>query len=256
MAASDPRQNLDLVRAVERIAAARRVAAFTGAGVSAESGVPTFRGGEGLWENHPLEEVASIQGWRRDPLRVWRFYEGRRGDLRRIRPNAGHYALAELERRIPEFSLITQNVDGLHILAGSQRVTPLHGDLWRVRCVRCNYAAEDRTHPLPELPPACPVCAAHLRPDIVWFGEAVPLYAEAERLASGADLLLVIGTSGHVYPAAGLVQAGLEAGAFMLEINPEQTALSRYAHLHLRGPSGEILPRLLEQLESLEGQGR
>jgi NAD-dependent deacetylase len=233
-------------RTRELIAAGRDVAVLTGAGMSAESGVPTFRGQGGFWENESFEELATPQGFARDPDKVWRWYDERRRGVAACAPNAGHRALAEYEARHPGMKLITQNIDGLHQAAGSRSVVELHGALFRVRCTRDGTAREDRRVPLPEIPPRC-ACGALLRPDIVWFGEAIPQPAieAAFGAARRAALFLVIGTSAVVYPAAGLPAVASGAGAWVVEINPEPTAISDQVDEVLRGPAAVILPELL-----------
>jgi NAD-dependent deacetylase len=225
---------------------ARSVAALTGAGVSAESGVPTFRGAGGLWKQHRAESLATPEAFARDPKLVWEWYDWRRGTLAKVQPNPGHYALVELEKRAPGFTLITQNVDGLHELAGTRNVLRVHGSIWSVRCLGCGVEREDRRSPLPEIPPRCE-CGGMLRPGVVWFGEALPpaVWRKAEAAARAADLFLVIGTSAIVYPAAGLAQIAKAAGARVVEINVAATALSEEIDESLRGPSGELLPLLL-----------
>jgi len=222
------------------------VAVLTGAGVSAESGVPTFRGAGGLWKQHRAESLATPEAFARDPKLVWEWYDWRRGTLAKVQPNPGHYALVELEKRAPGFTLITQNVDGLHELAGTRNVLRVHGSIWSVRCLACGVEREDRRTPLPEIPPRCE-CGGMLRPGVVWFGEALPsaVWRKAEAAARAADLFLVIGTSAIVYPAAGLAQIAKASGARVVEINVAATALSEEIDESLRGPSGELLPLLL-----------
>lgn len=225
---------------------ARSVAVLTGAGVSAESGVPTFRGQNGLWKQYRAEELATPGAFARDPKLVWEWYDWRRGVIAQARPNAGHRALVELENRLPSFNLITQNVDGLHELAGNRNVLRLHGSIWTVRCLECGGEREDRRAPLPEVPPRCE-CGGMLRPGVVWFGEALPakVWQEAETAARCADVFLLIGTSAVVYPAAGLAQAAKASGARVVEINIAETALSAGIDEFLKGPSGELLPQLI-----------
>lgn len=222
------------------------MAVLTGAGVSAESGVPTFRGEKGLWKQHRAEQLATPGAFARDPKLVWEWYEWRRGRIAETRPNPGHYALAEIETRIPKFTLITQNVDGLHEQAGSRNVLRLHGSIWTLRCTSCGYEREDRSVPLAELPPKCE-CRAMLRPGVVWFGEPLPpkVWRDAEAAARTAELFLVVGTSAVVYPAAGLARIAKESGARVVEINIEETELSRGIDEFLQGPSGELLPSLI-----------
>jgi NAD-dependent deacetylase len=237
--------------ASEKIAQARAwldevgsVAVLTGAGISAESGVPTFRGTGGLWRNFRAEELATPEAFARDPKLVWEWYDWRRGLVAETEPNPGHYALAELESRISDFTLITQNVDGLHDGAGSSRPLKLHGDIWELRCTRCGYHGVNREVPIPEIPPRCD-CGALLRPDIVWFGEPLPVIEAAWRAAEQAELFLVAGTSALVQPAASLPLVAKKHGARLVEINLESTPLSRHVDLRLEGLSGEILPLLL-----------
>jgi len=235
-----------LTQAAALLAGARRIAVLTGAGVSAESGVPTFRGSGGLWEGRPVEEVASPQGFLADPLRVWRFYEERRRKLVGVRPNPGHDVLARWQGCFEQYHLITQNVDGLHQLAGADRVLELHGNIWRVRCLACGRERDDRTVPFPELPPRCATCGGLERPGVVWFGEFLPqdVLQIASRAAEGAEVLVVVGTSAVVYPAAGLVEVTAMHGGKVIEINPDPSALAHVATVQLRGPSGDVLPRL------------
>ena len=225
---------------------ARSVAALTGAGVSAESGVPTFRGNNGLWKQYRAEDLATPEAFARDPKVVWEWYDWRRSLISGARPNAGHYALAELESRVPNFTLVTQNVDDLHDDAGSRNVLKVHGSIWKVRCTQCAHERVDRTVPLPELPPQCE-CGALLRPGVVWFGEGLPhvVWESAERAAEEADVFLVIGTSALVYPAAGLAGIAKRSGAKVVEINIAETPLSHLTDAFLQGPSAELLPQLM-----------
>jgi len=226
--------------------AASSVAVLTGAGISAESGIPTFRGAGGLWRQFRPEELATPEAFARDPRLVWEWYDWRRGLIAAAQPNAGHLALAELERRVPAFTLITQNVDGLHDRAGSRRILKLHGDIWTVRCTGCGRQQQDERTPFPELPPRCE-CGALLRPGVVWFGEALPpqVWEAAEEAACAAEVFLVVGTSAVVYPAAGLAWAAKAAGAKVIEVNLEETPFSAQVDCSLRGRAGELLPRLI-----------
>jgi NAD-dependent deacetylase len=234
-----------LVHARARLARARAVAVLTGAGISAESGVPTFRGASGLWRTHRAEDLATPGAFARDPRLVWEWYDWRRGLVEAAEPNAGHRALVELERRVPAFTLVTQNVDGLHARAGSRNLIHLHGSLWTLRCVRCGAEREDRTTPLPALPPRCR-CGGLERPGVVWFGETLPDGAleRAAAAVAAADLVLVVGTSAVVYPAAGLVPLALDRGVPVIEVNLEDTTFSDRT-IGLRGPAGTILPALV-----------
>ena len=226
---------------------ARSVVVLTGAGVSAESGVPTFRAAQtGLWENFKPEELATPEAYRRNSKLVWEWYEWRREKVRTVQPNAGHKALAAMARRFAEFTLITQNVDGLHQRAGSAGVIELHGNITRTKCFAENIVVPEWTK-TGEVPPRCPQCKGHLRPDVVWFGEDLPEAAINEAMhASGAcDVFLSIGTSSVVYPAAMLPEIALRIGATVVEINPDETPLTPTATFSLRGPSGVVLPELL-----------
>ncbi len=220
---------------------------LTGAGVSAESGLATFRGPGGLWEGREPTELATPEAFEDDPDTVWRFYAWRRAQAAAARPNAGHLALAALERERGNVLLATQNVDGLHERAGSRRVLRLHGSLWRLRCTVEETEYEDTNPDLAPIPPRCR-CGALLRPGVVWFGEALPsaALAEASAAARRAALVIVAGTSSLVYPAAALPLEARDAGAYVVEINPEPTPLTPLAHERLAGLSGEILPRIAE----------
>jgi NAD-dependent deacetylase len=247
--AHDPDQALE--RAAALLAGAERVAVLTGAGISAESGVPTFRDAGGLWEGHRVEDVATPEAFRRDPTLVWRFYNLRRAALRTVRPNPGHHALAALEQRLgPErFALATQNIDGLHAAAGSRRVLELHGNLARVRCTGCGVVEDRGTEALADLP-RCAQCGELLRPDVVWFHEALPeaVWEEAMVATHRCQCFLVVGTSAVVYPAAGLVDVARAGRARVIEINVRATEVTHKVDVALHGPSGQILPQLLERL--------
>ena len=238
---------LKLMNAVrEWLRDASSIAVLTGAGVSAESGVPTFRDANGVWRKHRAEQLATPGAFARDPKLVWEWYDWRRSVLAQAKPNPGHYALAAAETRARKFTLITQNVDGLHELAGNRNVLRLHGSIWMLRCLECGREREDRRTPLPEIPPRCE-CGGMLRPGVVWFGEALPanIWREADKAARTADLFLLIGTSAVVYPAAGLAMTAKASGARVVEINIAETGLSGGIDEFLQGPSGELLPQLM-----------
>ncbi len=220
---------------------AANVAVLTGAGVSAESGIPTFRSNGGFWQQYRFEDLATPEAFHRDPKFVWTWYEERRRAIAQAVPNAGHHALAALEKQKPSFALITQNVDGLHDLAGSQNIIKLHGDIWTVRCLKCREEQVDRTE-LNSLPPRCE-CGGMLRPGVVWFGESLPPGAieRATEAVCEADVLIVAGTSAQVYPAAGLIPLARA----VIEINPEATPYSDDVTFSIRGTSAEVLPALL-----------
>lgn len=228
------------------ISQAPSIAVLTGAGISAESGIPTFRSANGLWKNFRPEDLATPEAFARDARLVWEWYDWRRSLIAKAEPNAGHFALVELESRVVSFSLITQNVDGLHDRAGSRLLTKLHGDIWTVRCTGCGLEWTDARASLPELPPLCH-CGSLLRPGVVWFGEALPhgAWEQAEHAARTAAIFLVIGTSSVVYPAANLAQIARRSGAKVVEINPEETPQSALFDCCLRGRSGELLPQLV-----------
>lgn len=221
------------------------VTVLTGAGISAESGVPTFRGPGGLWKKFRPEDLATPDAFARDPDLVWEWYDWRRGLVAQVQPNAGHRALAELEPLTPEFTLVTQNVDGLHQQAGSKLVLEIHGSIWKLRCTACHREWLDRSVPL-QLPPHCE-CGSLARPGVVWFGENLPIstWVAAERAAAACDVLLVAGTSALVYPAASLVGLAKSAGAKVIEVNLEPTPMSVLVDCTLFGRAGDILPQLL-----------
>lgn len=225
---------------------ASSIVALTGAGISAESGVPTFRGAGGLWDQYRLEDLATPEGFARNPKLVWEWYSWRRGLIAKTGPNPGHFALAELERKVRRFRLVTQNVDGLHDRAGSKNILKVHGDLWTLRCLSCLREGRDERVEFPELPPCCE-CGGMLRPAVIWFGELLPLdvWQAAEEACMAAEVMLVVGTSAVVYPAAGLVPLAKSAGAKVIEVNPEDTPLSPLLDCTLRGNAGELLPRLI-----------
>jgi NAD-dependent protein deacetylase/lipoamidase len=221
------------------------VAVLTGAGISAESGVPTFRGPGGLWRSYRAEDLATPHAFDRDPKLVWEWYDWRRGRVAACRPNPAHDTLAEMESHFGDFTLVTQNVDGLHRLAGSRNLVEFHGNIWRMRCTRdCRPPWEDRTVPLAEIPPRCPRCGALARPDVVWFGEPLPGPALEAALAAAqrCQVILVIGTSALVQPAASLPLMAAQRGAALVEINPEPTPLSESADQVIRQPAAVALP--------------
>lgn len=225
---------------------AESVVVLTGAGVSAESGIPTFRGAGGMWRERRPEDLASPEGFERDPRLVWEWYDWRRGVIAAAQPNPAHLAIAELERRKPRFTLVTQNVDGLHQRAGSRNVLMLHGDIWTVRCLHCGRERRDGRVPLPEIPPRCE-CGGLLRPGVVWFGEMLParVWERAEEAVRSAEVALVVGTSAVVYPAEGLLPLAKASGARVIECNMEETPFSAELDRSFRGLAGEILPKLI-----------
>ncbi|MEA3403430.1 MAG: NAD-dependent deacylase [Armatimonadota bacterium] len=243
--------------AIERAAAQDLpIVSLTGAGISRESGIPTFRGQDGIWQEHDPEEVATLEGFLRDPERAWRFHEQLRELCLSSDPNPAHTALAWIQKSLDGASapIITQNIDGLHQAAGSRHVIELHGSAHRARCTRCDFTTDDLPRHLEQLPPTCD-CGAVLRPDVVWFGEQLPREAmeRAQRLSRQAGVMLVIGTSATVQPAASLPVVALRAGASLVEINPEPTALTGVVDIQLRGPAGEVMPELAGALASALG---
>lgn len=239
---------------LQRLASAKRVVALTGAGISAESGVPTFRDAQtGLWAKYRAEELATPEAFRAQPRLVWDWYEWRRSLTRQAEPNAGHIALVALQNLFPEFTLITQNVDNLHARAGSHGVVELHGNLDVTLCCDegtpvTGFADDGVTAP------RCPRCGALLRPGVVWFGEALPqaALARAELAASSCDALLSIGTSSLVHPAASLPLLAKRHGAFLVEVNPAPTPLTAHVDVALSGPAGQLLPQLVRELKAID----
>ncbi len=228
-----------------RLATARAVTVLTGAGISADSGVPTFRGADGLWRNFRAEDLATPEAFARDPRLVWEWYNWRRELIATKKPNPAHYAVAELERRLERFWLITQNVDGLHRTAGSQKLSEIHGNIWKVRCTRCSRVDENREVPIAILP-SCAACGGLLRPHIVWFGESLAsedLDRSYEALGR-CEVLLIIGTSGIVYPAASFAPVAKAAGAFVVEINLDPTPHTELVDVSLQGRAKDVVPEL------------
>lgn len=230
---------------------AESVTVLTGAGVSAESGIPTFRDAlSGLWAQYDPEELATPQAFLRNPMLVWDWYAHRRELVQELKPNAGHYALAELQDLVPSLKLITQNVDGFHQLAGSRDVTELHGNITRVRCFDYGHSAETWST-YGDMPPSCLECGGMLRPDVVWFGESLSRanLDAAEAAANSCDVFFSIGTSSLVYPAASLPQLAMMEGATFVEINPNRTPLSEYADFIISADSGTALPAIVAALK-------
>ena len=224
--------------------------AFTGAGISAESGIPTFREAlTGIWARFQPEDMATEAAFTAHPALVWQWYEAFRAQVAMCSPNAAHWALAELERRVPEFTLITQNIDGLHQRAGSSVVHELHGNLFGNHCLRCHTPV---LHVAPGQmePPVCARCGSWVRPSVVWFGEGLPeaAWQAAVTAATEAEVFFIIGTSSLVYPAAQLPYLAREAGAYVVQVNPQATAHDRLADEVLRGPAGVALPAFIEEV--------
>jgi NAD-dependent deacetylase len=239
-------------RLKELLQAKTRVCVLTGAGVSAESGVPTFRDSGGLWQKFKPEELANMSAFLRNPTLVWEWYEHRRKVVREVKPNAGHVALVAMETFFSTFTLVTQNVDGLHARAGSKSLLEVHGNILRSFCVSCKKFAREGY--LENLPGAavCESCSALLRPDVVWFGEMLPtdIWAAAEEATMACELFFTIGTSAAVYPAAGLPLAARANGAYVVEVNPSLTEISNLVDEVLTGPSAVVLPEIVKALKN------
>lgn len=241
---------LDLVAPVspDPLRSARRVLALTGAGVSAESGIPTFRGADGWWKREDPTKLATQAAFDRDPSHVWEWYQYRRGLIGEAEPNAAHRVLAEWESSGKDVLVATQNVDDLHERAGSTDVSHIHGSIWRVRCEGCGDEHDDHTYPFSALPPLCGGCGDRLRPAVVWFGEMLPS-GPLERIQrfidEGVDVALVIGTEASFGYIQAMARAARRAGAVLVEVNPSRTVLSDVVDERLEGPAGEVLPGLL-----------
>ncbi len=246
----------DIGGAAGKLADAKSLLVITGAGISAESGIPTFRGSDGLWKNYRAEELATPWAFERDPVVVWQWYDWRRGIIGEAQPNPGHLAIKELEDMFPHFLLITQNVDGLHARTGIRNIIEIHGNLWRVRCVRDGRESMLTDVPLEEIPPRCD-CGALLRPDVVWFGESIPGAAlrQSFHALETCDALLVVGTSGVVYPVASFPEEVKGNGGLVIEVNMEETPITRVADISLFGRSGDILPEIVKELKKDQGDG-
>lgn len=233
---------------LEKLRHARRIAVFTGAGVSAESGIPTFREAQtGLWEKFRAEDLATPEAFRRDPVTVWKWYAWRRALMRDVMPNPAHVAIAQLERLVDSVAVITQNVDGLHRAAGSIDVIELHGNIWDNFCSQCRQPASE-VDVTSEEPPRCAHCGGLVRPGVVWFGEALPSEAwmRASEVLESAEVFFCIGTSSLVEPAASLPRYARSCGRTVIQINPEATSHDEIAQYVLRGKAGAVLPELLK----------
>ncbi len=243
-------------RLIERLRKATTVVTLTGAGISAASGVPTFRGKDGLWNKFNPRELANVEAFLRNPDLVWEWYSWRRNLIRNVQPNPGHYALVELEKLLPDFWVVTQNVDNLHQTAGTQKIIELHGNILRNRCIDCNEYVTDEylmeyERKAGKTVPRCPHCRGLIRPDVVWFGEFLPPEAieKAQQLAYRAEVYFSVGTSATVEPAASLPLMARNNGAYVVEINPEETPLTDAADESVRAGADEALPELVEMLK-------
>ena len=234
-----------------RLTAAHSVVAFTGAGMSAESGVPTFRGNQGLWKKFKPEELANLDAFSKNPTLVWEWYSTRKRIISQVQPNPGHRALVDMEQLVPSLVVVTQNIDNLHRRAGSSTVFELHGNIERNYCLECGARFEDEEIEFRDGIPHCRECSGLVRPDVVWFGELLPMdqWEGAELAIRSADVVLTVGTSGVVYPAADLPMQGRRAGAYVAEINPEPTELTPWVDEAIRGSSGQVLPVIVEMLK-------
>ncbi len=250
-------------QAAEIIGKSRNLAALTGAGVSKESGVPTFRDAlDGLWAKYNPEELATPMAFKANPKLVWDWYEYRRNLVGQAKPNPGHYALAQLEKHAPKLAVITQNVDDLHEQAGSTKIIHLHGNIAQNKCFD-NCQGTPTVIDVSKLdydknsgPPACPHCGAYVRPDVVWYHEMLPEkeLSQATMLSQQADVMIVVGTSGIVTPAARLPGIAKQSDATIIEINPDYSMITRIADIKLDGPSGEIMPLILAEIEKAKGE--
>lgn len=236
---------------IEHLADAHTVGILTGAGASAESGIATFRDPDGLWAQYKPEELASMKGFLRNPDRVWQWYNYRRTIIAEAKPNAGHRALADLERLLPDCTIITQNVDRLHQRAGTKNILELHGNIIENHCVQCRTPYTDDIDTNATTVLCCGVCGGTIRPSVVWFGENLPrgVFEKAESIANRSDVFFSIGTSAEVYPAAYLPFTAKNRGAFCVEINPTPTSFTPYADMYIPEKSGHCLPVIVEHLQ-------
>ncbi len=237
---------------ISTIGSAKRVSVLTGAGVSAESGIPTFRGTGGIWEKYDFTKLATHEGFWSDPGLGWEWYQLRQREMKNARPNAAHKVIAKMESWYESFDVITQNIDGMHARAGNKRIVELHGNIWRMRCER-DGTVITLDSPVEEVPPLCQ-CGAVMRPDVVWFGEQLPRRAteDATRIANESEIMFVVGTSAVVFPAAAYPLLAKESGGMVIEINVEPTDLTPLADLSLFGKAGEVLPGLWSHITKVE----
>lgn len=235
---------------IEKSRKAKRVAILTGAGVSAESGIPTFRGAGGYWKEYRAEELATPEAFAKNPVLVWEWYNMRRGVCANAKPNPAHTTIAEMEKYYSEFFLITQNVDGLHKRAGSTKLVQIHGDIFTARCTECKHIYELWDVPLQEIPPKCPKCKGQARPHIVWFGETYfpGILEGCYSYLSECDLIWIIGTSGLVGTPVYLAAHAIRSGAYSIEINPEKSSITDSVDRWIQGKAGEILPLIWQKV--------
>jgi NAD-dependent deacetylase len=234
---------------IERIKSSKHVVFFTGAGISAESGIPTFRGEGGIWNKLKPEELANFNAFIKNPKMVWEWYSYRKKIVKESFPNAGHLAIAEFQNYFPKVTVITQNIDNLHKRAGSREIFELHGNIERNYCIKCKIFY-NKIEDIPEIP-ICK-CGGLIRPDVVWFGEYLPQdqFTGAEKAASECDLFFVVGTSAVVYPAASLIYTAKQHGAYIFEINIKETEISSFAHKTINGKAGILLPQILQEIKN------
>jgi NAD-dependent deacetylase len=238
-----------IIEAAKLLSQAKSVVVFTGAGISAESGIPTFRGKDGMWKKYRAEDLATPYAFERDPKKVWEWYDWRRGLIEKGGTNPAHKTIAEMEEYFPEFWVITQNVDGLHRKAGSKNVIEIHGNLWRVKCLKEGIIFDFIDVPIQQIPPRCK-CGSLIRPDVVWFGEALPIseMKKAFLQAEHCDVMLVVGTSALVQPAANIPFAAKANSAEIIEVNLNQTPISDIADISIFGKAGDVLPRIWQKV--------
>ncbi len=242
-----------LTQIAERIKSSDKIVVFTGAGISKDSGIQTFRDADGLWKNFDPQKLATLDGFLKDPVMVWKWYISRIEKIKQAEPNMGHYFVSHIEKINKKTFVITQNIDGLHKKAGSKNVIELHGNVETVKCLKCSFKTEFERVDFSELPPRCS-CGSYLRPDVVWFGEALPYESltKAFNLAEIANLVITIGTSNLVYPAAEIPFIAKRKGSFIIEINPEKTVLTPYADIYLNNPNSDNYEKLISLLSTNE----
>lgn len=238
---------------ISKINEAKEIVFFTGAGISAESGIPTFRGKDGIWNKLKPEELANFNAFLKNPDLVWQWYQHRRQIIEEKQPNAGHYAIVNFEQLFDKVTVVTQNVDNLHNRAGSKKVLELHGNIEKNYCIKCKTRYDNLNLNDHKSVPKCNICGSLIRPDVVWFGEMLPqdVFNEAEKAAMRSDICFVIGTSAVVYPAANIPILAKQYGSTLVEINITQTDLTPYCDYSLIGKSGDILPLILEKVKSI-----
>ena len=233
-----------ILAAKEIIEKSNKITVLTGAGISAESGIPTFRGSDGMWNNLNPQDIATPDAYKNDPKLVWEWYDWRRRIIDKATPNHGHLALAEIERQKEKFTLLTQNIDGLHQVAGNKNIIELHGNIWEIKCEKCGLISKNYEVPLPQLPPKCSECGEMTRPNVVWFGEIIPMEIIDSSLLSieESDLMMIIGTSGVVEPAASMGLLAKQSDKKVIEINLDQTPNTGIYDISIQAKSGEVLP--------------